>query len=126
VDKLLDTLNNYLTSANKVVMQYGPKVWEATLSLIRIDAIFNLVLLAVFTVIVVALGLKAIPWVYRKAADEDDHPGWIIASVFGSIGWIVGAVAVTVGWACSLPYWIGIFRPDLAVLYRVAQQAGLL
>lgn len=127
MDKLLNTLNQYLSAAHDIVVKYGPQVWASTLSLVRLDGIFNLVALAVGTLIITVFCWKALPVFYKKAGETfDDHHGWVLIAVFGSLGAAIGGVVVLIGWASSLPYWLAVINPQLAVLYHAAQSAGLL
>lgn len=127
MDKLLDTLNQYLSAAHDIVVKYGPAVWQSTLSLVRLDGIFNLAALTIATLLVAIACWKGLPLLFKRAgASCDDHPGWVLGAIFGTIGGLIGVTLVLVGWANSLPYWIAAINPQLAVLYRAAQSAGLL
>ena len=126
MDKLIETLNQYLSAAQGVLVKYGPHVWEATLSLVRFNGIFNLVLLFVLSIGLAIFVVKGFPFLLKKADEADDDSGWIAAIVFGGIASVVGSIVLLIGWICSLPYWLAVFSPELAILYRVADKAGLL
>lgn len=127
MDQLLDMLNQYLQAAHGALVKYGPNVWDSTLSLMRINGIFNLVMLLFWSVVISIVTIKILPMVYVKTHETfDDHPGWLLAAIVGTMGVVIGGVMVLIGWSTSLPFWLEAFNPQSAVLYQLAQKAGLL
>lgn len=125
MDKLLDTLSQYLQQAQSVITKYGPHVWDATLAIVRANAIFNLAVMFVVTLATVIMAWKLLPFLYRKCVHEDSE-GWIVAAVIASVADAVGIVASIVLWICSFPDWLGALNPAAGVLYKIASKAGIL
>lgn len=125
VQPILDKLTEYLSAAERLVIEQAPDVWQATLSLIQIKAIFSLTLLIVSTVVVVVCLYFAV-----KRAKQELKKGWteqndfiIVAPNF--VGCIALA-AVLICWLNSFELWLGAFAPELAVLHQIASKFGLL
>lgn len=119
MDKLLNTLNQYLIAAQQLIIKYAPQVWDATLTLERAHAIFDITLLILMTVIAVAS-----VWIGIKRLDDDGDAEWGWAALLAA-GGILGVVVVCV-WCSSFDDLIGMFNPKLEILYHLADKAGLL
>jgi hypothetical protein len=121
---LMAKLGEYLDAAQAVVLKYAPDVWDATLTIIRIQSIFSIVLWVACCTLSV--------WGFRYAKDIHqqnlsinwaDRPEWPFALLLFSclVGISCVIAAALGGFSCVL----GAFAPDLAVLYSLGSKAGL-
>lgn len=125
VQPLLDKLTEYLSAAEKVVVEHAPDVWQATLCVIQAKAIFSLVGWSVLTVLVVL----ATRWSISKTRAElkknwSDQNDFIIVGPNIVCG--VAALVLALGWVGSFNWWLGAFAPELSVLYGIASKFGIL
>lgn len=126
MNELLKTLNEYLTAAKGLVVSYGPGVWEATLSLVRFNCIFNLIvggLCAVITAYCVKTFFKHNKLISEcEYKEKDSHGIPMVISCTVACFTIIGALILLL----STYNWLGAFKPELAVLYAVAVKAGII
>ena len=124
MDKLLDTLNQYLSAAQGVLSKYAPGVWDATLQLIRAQAIFEIALSAVGLAAAVIIAWRLHVFLQGKIKKQGPYSDWEVGYLFtlfpGGLG-----IASIVG-LLQLGNWIALFNPQLAVLYRMACKVGVL
>lgn len=135
MDKILNTLGEYLKAAGGLVKTYGPQVWDATLSLVQLNAIVYLLIWGVVLAATIigwrvfgtaVLGIAKTVWQEDKDKHSYDRRQWpyALATITGLI--LVALTIAAVGHLAMIYYWIAAFRPDLAVLYSLAQKVGLL
>lgn len=129
MDKLLDTLTGYLQAAAKATMAVAPKVWDATLLLVRVD---GLVTLALFVLVLSAI---IFAWSFfqrmvnnstlenSSAYGPDKQDLTAIVRIFGSILSAVWLIAFCVS---ALSMFLAIFSPQLYIMYQLAHKAGIL
>lgn len=127
MDKLLGLLTDYLHTAQETIVKFSPEVWQATLTLIRIDHIFDLALRLFFTIVFCISLYWCKVWVksafvkYNKSHYDDG------SEVVGSLAvtTLVSVLLFTI-WATSFRDFLGVFSPKLYILYALAQKAGVL
>lgn len=129
MDKLLTTLNQFLTAAQSTIAKYAPEVWKATLHIIQIQAIFNIAILVLIAV-VLAVGWNRL----MKAIDTTDWPeehdyqwskgnGRITVRIILGMSWFIWTLVVLTN---AFELFLRAFYPELSVLYTLAAKAGLL
>ncbi len=124
---LLDTLNGYLKEAERVVIHYAPKVWEATLLLIRLKCGFFAILLVL---------ASTIPYCFNRLLDWKIKPNLPVTANYGVDKkdlstwqfwiYVAGTVLLIPVWVKSFSIWLGLVNPELYVLYQLATKFGLL
>ena len=127
MDKLLGTLSDYLKAAGAIITQYAPKVWGATLHLVFWTSLINLLFLALCTVTVLVIWV----WPWRKwfkwnLSHDWDSEGSCIGFAISTFALTIGTLMIVDGWGNSLSSWLGVIDPQLAVLYKLAVNAGVL
>lgn len=123
---IVSILKEYLDQAQAIISQYGPTVWESTLSLIRIDGIFELsiTLLFLISACVLALNFKKLHAAAMRADEYDSATGAIAVATYLLTGILaIFGIARTL---CSFPTILKVFSPELYLLYAAAQKIGLL
>lgn len=126
MDKLLNTLNDYLHQATGVITQYAPQVWHATLDIIRIQSIVYLSLY--FIALSALVGIEIYLQKIKPSLRNDDYEWsqshqtilqWILGSILGVIWFLYFALN-------CVSLILGVVNPQLYLLYNLAQKAGLL
>lgn len=129
MDKLLDTLTGYLQAAAKATMAVAPKVWDATLLLVRVD---GLVTLALFVIVLSAIifawsffqrmvNKSTLPDSRNSGPDKEDLTA--IVRIFGSLLSVAWLIAFCLN---ALLMFLAIFSPQLYIMYQLAHKAGIL
>ena len=132
MNKTLSQLNEYLRAAHGLLNHYGPTLWASTLELVRLHAIFDLSINVGLFAAAVFLSAVAIPFIYRTAEDRAKHNYglWdmvaIIEMCVATVFFLVCFMGAVGGWCMSLPDWLGLFDPRLAVLYSIAHKFGVI
>lgn len=127
MDKLLDTLNGYLKAATDTVSHYAPVAWEATLHLVFWTSLIHLIVLTLYSIVFLILWV----WPWRKwmnwnIKDQWDSEGSCVGFTVCTVGFVVANVFLFFCWGNSLPDWLGVLDPKLAILYKLAVKAGVL
>lgn len=129
MDKLLDTLTGYLQAAAKATMAVAPKVWDATLLLVRVDGIVSLALFVLMISAIIfawnffqkMVNNSTLPKSANFGPDQQDLTA--IVRVVGSLLSVVWLIA----FVCSaLQMFLAIFSPQLYIMYQLAHKAGIL
>lgn len=127
MDKLLETLNNFLKEAGHTISSNAPQVWDATLHLIQINAWVHVINDLVWTTVIVVLWVW--PWrilLFKSVNNgwDDFYPGglWVCLS----IGLVISSAVAVDTWSNAGQYLVAIIDPRLGVIYTLADKAGLL
>lgn len=126
MDKLLETLNNFLNAAGATISQHAPQVWEATQRLVFWNAL--LALLGNLFIVTVLVVVWAWPWrkwfAYTKENEWDDN-GYTFSFIAVSI--CLGVVTPIIYFSLSWTYYIiCVIDPRLGILYSLAAKAGII
>ena len=127
MDKLLIVLNDYLHAAAEVVQKYTPQVWNSTLQLIRIQAVAHLAILVFLAGLWVAL-ILVLKNIKSKLPNSDNYDFdkqdmTVLQSITLSI---TGGIWLLVFLCNFMDIVLGIWNPQLYLLYQVAEKAGIL
>lgn len=123
---LMSKLSEYLDAAEKVVVNYAPQVWDATLQIVRAESIFMLVAWSAALAVGVYGFTRAIAGFKAngKAQNYRDEKEWPVpACVASSLILVMCFVSALCAGVHTL---LGVFSPELAILYALCSKAGLL
>jgi hypothetical protein len=121
---LLQKLSEYLDAAQAVVLKYAPDVWDATLTIIRLQSVFDICLwlascgLAIYGIRSMTSLIKA-----NVSKHWTERPDWPWVLLIGSSVLALGCI-LTIA-ASGFEVLLGAISPDLAVLYRLGANLGM-
>jgi hypothetical protein len=120
MDELLKKLTEYMSLAEKTVSTYAPQVWESTLRLIQFAGIYELAWGFVWIICLSLWSWYTIPWA-KKYQKESDGGSWALYGIPALI--LLFFIGVQLG---DLKHWLQAFAPELALMYSLAEKAGVL
>lgn len=138
MNELLKTLNEYLQAAAKLAIEQAPHVWDNTLLLVRLQAIYELIMFAVIWIILANTLLQAKRKLDCKTGDRycaeskclnrikcwDTESWWIVQFGISVGAFIISGAVFLFGAAFNI--FLGIFSPGLLVMFNLAKTAGIL
>lgn len=120
MDELQAKLLEYLNGAERLISENGPKAYEATVSLVHLNAVLTLLTGLVWLAVTIAwfVGVEKL----AKKLEADDCEAPIMVWCFGGIIGAAAGVVPALAHLFSKSAWIGIINPELGLLWEVYQK----
>ena len=118
VSGILEKLAEYLEAAEKVVVQYAPDVWQATLMIVQVKSIVCLLAFAG----ILGVSVYTLRLALKRMADNVWVEWPIPVSLFSGAAIIASSLALLIN---GIGWILGALRPELAILYSLGAKAGL-
>lgn len=120
MEELQNKLLEYLGNAEKALTDLGPKAWEATVGLVRMNAIIDLIVAGIIFIATLLITGLVLKWGKKVSTEHDEEAGVFVYGLGGFIAavfWVLSFVALT-----SKGMWIALINPELGFLWEVYQK----
>ena len=129
MEEFLSKLTEYMTAAEQALVAHSPQVWETTLWVIRVEALYtlSLALIAIlYSVGHTVLCLRVL-WPYLEKYDLTGFKGNLYFAIL-FIGGILNIIALFAGIINALKFkvWLALANPEAAILYNLLRETGVM